>query len=261
MVAREAGVKVLSVKTRRRDSTRAAFRRHYEERHVPLGLGFLDRFRWCKYVRNHVLDVIEGEVDFDCLTEFWFASRADQEGTARFAATPDFAVLDEDDRRFLDVDRRLACELGESLLAGERPACDPPGTRRVAALFSLPASRVVSGATGAADASGGHVGGHVGGHAGGAMGSAEAAVDFAAGIERDARALAADGLEPGTRLSFDRRLTTGPRPEAFAAIVSLWSPPGRAPARLRWQGGVTPDAVVVLDVVETPPAQLLRAAS
>lgn len=246
-------VKVLSVKTRRRDTTRAAFRRHYEERHVPLGLGFLDRFRWRKYVRNHVLDATSGDVDFDCLTEFWFASRADQEGTARFAATPDFAVLDEDDRRFLDVDRRLACELGESLLAGERPAFDPPGTRRVAALFSLPASRVVSGATGAADAARGD--------AGGAMGSAEAAVDFVAGIERDARALAADGLEPGIRLSFDRRLTTGPRPEAFAAIVSLWSPPGRAPARLRWKGGVTPDAVVVLDVVETPPAQLLRAAS
>lgn len=221
-------VKLLSVKTRRGDTTRAAFRRHYEERHVPLGLGFIDRFRWRKYVRSHVLDVPSGDVDFDCLTEFWFASRADQASTARFAATPEFAVLDEDDRRFLDVDRRLACELGESLLAGERPAFDPPGTRRLAALFSLPAA-------GGADA-------------------------FVAGLERDARALAADGLAPGTWLTFDRRLTTGPRPEAFAAIVSLWSPPGRAPGALRWKGGAEPDAVVLLDVVETPPASLYRAA-
>ncbi|MEZ4334360.1 MAG: EthD domain-containing protein [Myxococcota bacterium] len=224
-------VKLLSVKTRRSGSTRAAFRRHYEERHVPLGLGFIDRFRWRKYVRNHVLDVASGEVDFDCLTEFWFATRADQASTARFAATDEFRVLDEDDRRFLDVDRRLACELGEAVLAGERPPCDPPGTRRVAALFSLPAGRL--------------------------EGGGEA---FVAAVERDARSLAAEAVAAGGWLSFDRRVTSGPRPEAFAAIVSLWSAPGREPAPLRWKGEAEPAAVVLLDVVETPPARLYRAA-
>lgn len=224
-------VKLLSVKTRRSGSTRAAFRRHYEERHVPLGLGFIDRFRWCKYVRSHVLDVPTGDVDFDCLTEFWFASRADQASTARFAATDAFRVLDEDDRRFLDVDRRLACELGESVLAGDRPPFDPPGTRRVAALFSLPADRV-------------------------AGGGAEA---FVAGVERDARGLASEALASGAWLTFDRRLTTGPRPESFAAIVSLWSAPGREPAPLRWKGEAVPDAVVFFDVVETPAAMLYEA--
>ena len=53
-------IKLLSVKTRREGSTREAFRKHYEERHVPLGLGFIDRFRWRKYVRNHVLEVRSG---------------------------------------------------------------------------------------------------------------------------------------------------------------------------------------------------------
>src|SRR5207249_1442203 len=79
-VAWAAGMlKTLSLKTRRPDLSAAEFRRHYEERHVPLGLGFQDRFGWRKYARNHVARVRSGEVTFDCLTEFWVASAADQE--------------------------------------------------------------------------------------------------------------------------------------------------------------------------------------
>ena len=104
-------LKLLSVKTRRADSTHEAFRSHYEDRHVPLGLGQLAHFRWRKYVRNYVLSVESGAIDFDCLTEFWIAERADQVATQAFAASPGFRPLDEDDRRFLDVERRFSCEL------------------------------------------------------------------------------------------------------------------------------------------------------
>jgi len=217
-------IKLLSVKTRREGSTREAFRSHYEERHVPLGLGFIDRFRWRKYVRNHVLEVQAGRVDFDCLTEFWFASREDQESTRRFAASPEFAVLDEDDPRFLDVSKRLSFEQEERLVAGDRPAFQPPGTRRVSAIFARPDP-----------------------------------VDpdvFARGIDAELRRIAAEDLEAGTWLTLDRRATAGPRPEQLAAIVSIGSAPGRRPARMAWKGAIEPDAVVVLDVVETPAARL-----
>jgi hypothetical protein len=64
-------------------------------------------------VRNHVVDVLAGDIDFDCLTEFWVADRGDQARTAAFVGTPEFAVLDEDDGRFLDVTRRLSFEVEE----------------------------------------------------------------------------------------------------------------------------------------------------
>ncbi|MFO0690392.1 MAG: EthD domain-containing protein [Myxococcota bacterium] len=216
-------IKLLSVKTRRDGSTRAAFRSHYEERHVPLGLGFIDRFRWAKYVRNHVLDVETGRVDFDCLTEFWFASRDDQASTRVFAASPEFAVLDEDDPRFLDVSKRLSFEQAETLVAGSRPAIAPPGTRRVSAIFAR--------RDGIADA------------------------DVARAVDDEARRLAAEGLAHGAWLSIDRRTTAGPRPEALAAIVSIGALPGAVP-RMAWKGAIEPDAVVLLDVVETAAERL-----
>ncbi|MBY0401294.1 EthD domain-containing protein [Myxococcota bacterium] len=217
-------IKLLSVKTRREGSTREVFRRHYEERHVPLGLGFVDRFRWRRYVRNHVLEVQTGAVDFDCLTEFWFASREDQESTRHFAASPEFAVLDEDDPRFLDISKRLSFEQAERLVAGERPVFQLPGTRRVSALFARSES-----------------------------------VDpdaFARSIDAEVARLAADELEVGSWLTVDWRETAGPRPEALAAIVSIGSAPGRRPARLSWKGAIEPSAIVVFDVVETPADRL-----
>jgi len=225
-------IKLLSVKTRRPDGTREGFRRHYEERHVPLGLGFIERFRWRKYVRNHVVAVRAGRADFDCLTEFWFASRADQDSTRSFAASPAFRVLDEDDARFLDVTRRFSCELEERLVAGERPAFDPPGTRRVAALF-----RPRSPAPGPSDPDA-----------------------FARALERGVSGLAEQVRAGPEWITFDRRPAPGAGPGELAAIVSVWSAPGAASPALDWRGGIEPDAVVELDVVETPASALYAAA-
>ena len=43
-----------------------------------------------RYVRNYVVAQDLARVDFDCLTEFWIANRADQERTAAFIASPRF---------------------------------------------------------------------------------------------------------------------------------------------------------------------------
>lgn len=217
-------IKLLSVKTCRPGSTREAFRQHYENRHIPLGLGFIDRFRWRKYVRNHVVAVHSGQVDFDCLTEFWFASREDQESTRTFAASPAFRVLDEDDARFLDVTRRLSFELEERLVAGERPVVDAAGTRRVAAIFSRPESIGVE--------------------------------DFARSIRAEVECVASRAIPAGARVALDLRLQPGPRPTELAAIVSTWSPPGASPMRLSGWLDFDPVAEVELEVVETPPDRL-----
>ncbi len=217
-------IKLLSVKTRRPGSTREAFRQHYEGRHIPLGLGFIDRFRWCKYARNHVVAVHAGRIDFDCLTEFWFASREDQESTSTFAASPAFKVLDEDDARFLDVTRRLSFELDERLVAGVRPVLDVAGTRRISTIFSRPESIP-------ADA-------------------------FAKSISAELGRVVSRAIPTGTRVALDLRGLPGPRPTEFAAIVSTWSPPGASPVRLSGWADHEPDAEVELEVVETPPDRL-----
>ncbi|MAG33817.1 MAG: hypothetical protein CL908_23295 [Deltaproteobacteria bacterium] len=131
-------IKLLSFKTRRPGLTSEAFRSHYETRHVPLGLSFIDHFRWRKYVRNYVVGPGLGRVGFDCLTEFWVAGSEDQERTARFVGSPEFSVLDEDDRRFLDVAHRLSFEVEEHLLAGVERERDPAGVLRLAMFISKP---------------------------------------------------------------------------------------------------------------------------
>ena len=217
-------IKLLSLKTRLPGTTREAFRRHYEERHIPLGLGFIDRFRWRKYARNHVVAVHAGEVDFDCLTEFWFGSPADQESTRVFAASPEFRVLDDDDERFLDVTRRLSFPLEEQSIAGLRPVHDAAGTRRFAAIFSCP------------DPTRGDA--------------------FAKAISSEVRRIASKpGLER-TRVSLDLRAMADPRASEFAAIVSTWSAPGDSPVRLSGWADHAPDAEVELEVIETPAERL-----
>ena len=103
--------KRISIKTRRPGLSPEAFREHYEGRHVPLGLRYVDRFQWRRYVRNYVVAVAGASVGFDAYTEFWVDDDADDEALARFVASPDFAELDEDDRRFLDVTARFSGEV------------------------------------------------------------------------------------------------------------------------------------------------------
>lgn len=103
--------KRISLKTRRPGLSPEAFRDHYENRHVPLGLEYVDRFQWRRYVRNYVVATIGTPVAFDGYAEFWVDDEADDEALARFVASPEFATLHEDDGRFLDVEARFSGEV------------------------------------------------------------------------------------------------------------------------------------------------------
>lgn len=109
--------KRISLKTRRPDLSRSEFRNYYENQHVPLGLTFIDRFGWRRYVRNHVLTATGTPVGFDCYAEFWVDDDFDDRALEEFIGSPEFQKLDVDDRCFLDVTRRLSFEVCETLVS------------------------------------------------------------------------------------------------------------------------------------------------
>src|SRR5262245_57656741 len=219
--------KTLSVKTRRADLSAAEFRRHYEGRHVPLGLGFRHRFGWTRYARNYVVAVRGGEATFDCLTEFWYADAAALAGTRAFARSPEFGVLDEDDRRFLDTGRRLAFEVEERLLAGPPRGVGGEGVRRLAIVLGRP--------------------GDVPAHA---------FREVAAGLGCRLAAAHPDACE---RVALDLREGEDAGALEMAAIVSLWPRAGsRVPTSLACRDAPGPCAIVELETVETPPEALAR---
>jgi hypothetical protein len=113
--------KSLTIVRRRDGLSRAAFRRHYEDVHAPLGIAW---FGFDRYVRNHVADDA-ADPGFDCIAEFW-PSDLDQIARALAAAG---TIFDEDDARFMSPDRRGGM-VEEHLLAGPPRGIDPPATRK-----------------------------------------------------------------------------------------------------------------------------------
>ena len=220
-------IKIVSIKTRHPDLSRAQFRDHYESRHVPLGLGFIDRFRWRKYVRNHVVGTLFGDAGFDCLTEFWVASAADQARTSEFVQSAEFDALDKDDGRFLDVTRRLSFECEERVLAGPERIVERSGARRIAMLFTRRAS--------------------------------EDAAGFSAGIEELGRRLAAEHEGSCHRVAVDHRVSDEAGELELAAMLSVWPQSGaEVPDAGGWLGDAAPSAILDLELVETPPGALWR---
>jgi len=92
-------VKTVGLMPRRPDTTRAAFRTHYETRHAPLALG---KFPFAKYIRNHIVASDPDPVGFDCLSEFWVGDVAE---IHRIMAGPIGDIMKEDERRFTHQDK------------------------------------------------------------------------------------------------------------------------------------------------------------
>ncbi|HEX4506971.1 MAG TPA: EthD domain-containing protein [Alphaproteobacteria bacterium] len=89
-------VKTVGLMPRRTDTTRAAFREHYETRHAPLALG---KFPFEKYIRNHIVASDPDPIGFDCLSEFWVG---DVSEIHKIMAGPIGDIMREDERRFTD---------------------------------------------------------------------------------------------------------------------------------------------------------------
>ncbi|MCR9185899.1 MAG: EthD domain-containing protein [Halieaceae bacterium] len=100
-----------------------AFRDYYENNHSRLGSRY---FPFAKYVRNHVLSASPA-VDFDVITEFFFAPDLDVAGVHSGRVRE---ILDADERRFME--QRLIRPAGaeEVLLAGPPRDVEAPGRLR-----------------------------------------------------------------------------------------------------------------------------------
>lgn len=221
-------IKLISLKTRRAHLSRGAFRSYYEERHVPLGLRYIAQFRWRKYVRNHLSGEAACLAGFDCFTEFWVASAADQAITRAFLASPEFAELDDDDRYFLDVERRCAFEVVERLLAGRPREPDPAPTRRRTLLLQRLSTVAPS--------------------------------HFLATLDSFALRLVREVGAEARRVTLDLPVDTGDTPRPVDALLSVW-PPAHATATAlpAFPREVALSSEFALDVIETPPHELRTA--
>lgn len=96
-------VKIILLLKRREGMSLEAFREYYEKNHVPLARAQLLP-PGIRYVRHYVQPL--GEVSsepYDCVTEVWFADRAQMEATFAKATASDFAaVLADDEAKVFD---------------------------------------------------------------------------------------------------------------------------------------------------------------
>ena len=82
--------------------TPAAFREHYEQRHIPVCMPYM---KGARRYRRHYLEPLAGaaELPFDVITELWFDDRATCEIVAATMARDGMpADVIADEERFLD---------------------------------------------------------------------------------------------------------------------------------------------------------------
>ena len=97
-------IRTLAPIARRPDLSREAFRRHYEQVHVPLALPLLAGI--AHYVRNHVIASLSGpEPGFDVLSEFGYGDPVALERVVSDLASERGDPIRRDEARFMDRDR------------------------------------------------------------------------------------------------------------------------------------------------------------
>jgi uncharacterized protein (TIGR02118 family) len=103
-------MKMVCMFKRKAGLTPEQFREHYEERHAPMAVKLFPFFKDYRrsYIRHDLAHKrADGEpatrLDFDVITEIWFASQADYERMARLMTEPAIRqqVID-DEMRFID---------------------------------------------------------------------------------------------------------------------------------------------------------------
>lgn len=93
-------LRVLALIKRLPTIDRAAFREHYEERHVVVAKPLLRHL--VRYARHHVLEELVGPIDFDVITSFGYADQSAVEGMFATLASDAAGPILEDERRFMD---------------------------------------------------------------------------------------------------------------------------------------------------------------
>ena len=101
-------VKAMTLTKRKPGLSREEFIRHYEEVHVPLGLKYFPTMK--RYVRNYVITPPgPKELDFDCITEYWYDSMDDLQAAVRFwqSELEGAQVIRDDELSFRDESKTV----------------------------------------------------------------------------------------------------------------------------------------------------------
>ena len=192
-------------------SSREAFRAYYEGPHATLGM---THFPFSKYLRNHVVSASR-PIDFDVVSEFYSADLAK---SAEIMAGPVGAIMDADEKRFMDQSLIRPAASEETILYGPPRDIAAAQTRRVLVMLQQPDVDAL-----AAWAE--------------AFGKAEAGV---------------------TRISLDiaSSFSQGGKAFPFDAMLSLWLAPGAAAPADGALAELNPALTLLTDVCETPPQEL-----
>lgn len=105
-------IKVVALIKRRADLTRDEFSDYYEHRHAPLFHRVIPpavSSAIIRYVQNHVVTLGRGNANtpYDCVTEIGFSDLAGFRLWSDWYLGRDGHVLREDERNFMDVDKRV----------------------------------------------------------------------------------------------------------------------------------------------------------
>lgn len=108
-------MKAIALIRRKAGISRAEFQAHYEHHHAPLAMNYIGPFL-TDYRRTYPLEAFSyagavdaaepargQDFDYDCITELWFADRAQMDAMLAVLAEPAVRdILAEDEMRFID---------------------------------------------------------------------------------------------------------------------------------------------------------------
>ena len=134
-------IKVNLLVSRRGDLSRTQFRDYYETRHGPLTIANKAGLSFDRYVRNHIVETQGEGLDFDCISEFWYADEQAIANAQHFMHGPDGEPLRVDEVNFIDTSLIRYFASAEEIVAGPTRGTERPGSRKTIVLLRAPDAR------------------------------------------------------------------------------------------------------------------------
>jgi len=100
-------IKVMALIKRKPTVSHEEFVRYYEEVHAPLALKLFPMIK--RYVRNHIVAPLGApELDFDCITEFWFDSPESAQAVVDIRMSAAGKPIRDDEETFMAMSKMVS---------------------------------------------------------------------------------------------------------------------------------------------------------
>jgi uncharacterized protein (TIGR02118 family) len=105
-------IKVIAFIKRKPGISHEEFVQHYEEVHAPLAMKHLTTIS--RYVRNYIVAMPgTDEIDYDCITEFWYEDIEAAQASQDFVNSEAGQVIHDDEETFMDRGKMVALLVDE----------------------------------------------------------------------------------------------------------------------------------------------------